>query len=99
MFGTIFTDEAIRDQARKDLDKGDISAYFILSALNGESWIDKVSMMKTIKASGLIDLLQVPATAYTQSGKNSSENETGGRPESEKMTDAKEHSIDAGGTK
>ena len=99
MFGTIFTDSDIRDQARKDLDKGDISAYFILSALNGESWIDKLSMMKTIKASGLMDLLQVPATAYTQSGKSSTDDQNGGRPESEKMTDAKEHSVDAGGTK
>ena len=91
MFGTIFTDEDIREQARKDLDKGDISAFFILSALDGHSWLEKVSMIKTISASGIMELLQVPQTAYTQSGKEN------GRPETDTMSDSKEHSEDAGG--
>lgn len=97
MFGTIFTDDNIRDQARKDLDKGDISAFFILSAMDGQSWLDKLSMIKTIGASGIMDLLQVPKTAYTQSEKSSSKDQNGGRPKSEDMSDSKEHSIDAGG--
>lgn len=88
MFGDIFNEAEIRDRATTDLDKGDISAFFILSALDGVSWLDKLSMIRTMAATGIMDELQIPQTAYTQSGK-------GGRPENEKLSDSSEHSKDA----
>lgn len=91
MLGTIFTDADIRENAMKDLDKGDISAFFKLSALDNESWIDKVSEIKVMDIAGIMSMLQIPQTAYTQTaGEN-------GRPKSDGITsDAKEKAVDAG---
>lgn len=88
MFGTIFNETKIRDDATADLANGDISAWFVLSALNGDSWIDKLCQMRVIKESKMLDLLAPPPTAYTQSNNI-------GRPESETISsDAKEKNID-----
>lgn len=96
MFGTIFDEDKIRENAQKDLDKGDISAFYTLSALDGHSWLDKVSMLKSMDASGIMDMLRIPQTAYTQSGKEASGPE-GGRPKKEGLpSESKEKSIDAG---
>lgn len=93
MFGTIFTEDKIRENAQKAFDKGDTSALFILSALDDQSWIDKLSMVRAINQSGIMDEFRVPETAYTQSGKVSEK----GRPTSEGITsEAKEKAIDAG---
>lgn len=99
MFGDIFTDEKARENAQKELDKGDTSALFVISALDNQSWIDKLSMVRTINASGLMDEFKVPETAYTQSGKQSAKQPVG-RPQTEGITsEAKEKSIDAGESK
>lgn len=94
MFGTIFTEKEIRENAQKALDIGDISALFTLSALDGQSWVDKLSMLYAIKGLKLLDKFQVPQTAYTQS--KSIQKETAGRPKSEDISDSKEKSVDAG---
>lgn len=65
MFGTIYTDDKIRDNAQSALSNGDTSAHFILSALDGSSWIDKMSMMHVINESGILDMLIPPITSYT----------------------------------
>lgn len=88
MFGTIFDESTIYEQAKTALSNGDISAWFILSALTGDSWIDKICQMKAIKSSKLLDMLTPPPTAYTQSN-------SGGRPQTKNVSsDAKEKSID-----
>lgn len=103
MFGTIFTDDTIRDNAQKAIANGDISAHFVLSALDGQSWLDKLAMMSAIKESGLLDLLTPPQTSYTQSAKGGAtesepKSDTGGRPKAvtTEISEAKEKSVDAG---
>lgn len=95
MFGTIFTDDKIRENAMKSISNGDISAHFVLAALDDESWIDKLSMMRVIKQSGMLDLLIPPVTSYTMKQETSNlppQNKTEG------MTDSLEKAIDAGVT-
>nr|DAU13399.1 MAG TPA: portal protein [Caudoviricetes sp.] len=98
MFGTIFTEKDIREHAQKSLDIGDISALFTLSALDGQSWVDKSAMLYAIKGLKLLDEYQVPQTAYTQSKstQQTTQKETAGRPKSEDISDSKEKSVDAG---
>lgn len=93
MFGSIFTDGDTRENARKDFDKGDLSSLFTLSALDNESWLDKLYMNYTIKGIELLQQFEVPQTAYTQS-------KSAGRPQTEGNTsDAKEKAVDAGTVK
>lgn len=102
MFGTIFTDDKIRENAQKAIANGDISAHFILSALDDDSWIDKLSMMRTIKESGMLDMLIPPVTSYTMKQETNGglppQSDTNGRPKAEgdDMSDAKEKAVDAG---
>lgn len=91
MFGTIFNEAEIRKGAVEGIANGDISQHFILCALDGISWVDKLSMMNAIETSGILDKLKPPATSYTLS--------KGGRPETDDLTDEKEKSIDSGATK
>lgn len=100
MFGTIFTDDKIRENAQKAIANGDISAHFILAALDGQSWLDKLSMMNAVKESGLLDLLIPPITSYTmkqdQNGGLPPQNDTGRPKESvDDMSEDKEKRIDA----
>ncbi len=95
MFGSIYTDETTRKNAQTAIANGDTSAYFVLCALDDESWIDKVSMAKTINNSGLLDLLTPPPTSYTQSGKSGSAGGTGGRPRNETITEGNETTEDS----
>lgn len=91
VFGTIFTEEKTRKDAENALARGDMSALYILSALDGMSLNDKVSMLRAAGASGIMDLFRVPQTAFTQSGN------TGGRPRTEGISsEAKEKSVDMG---
>ena len=80
IFGDIYSDDLTRTNALKELDKGDISAYFILAALNNQSVLDKLTMCDVVDGIGLIDKLQVPQTAYTQSGRSQPKSDTGGSP-------------------
>ena len=98
MFGTIFTEKELRENAQKALDIGDISAIFTLSALDEQSWVDKSAMLYAIKSMKILDEYQVPQTAYTQSKSTQQtiQKETAGRPKSENISDSKEKSVDAG---
>lgn len=68
VFGDVYSEAQTRADAMKQIDKGDVTAWFILAALDNESVLDKVSMAHTVKASGWLELLQPPQTSYTQSG-------------------------------
>ena len=100
-FGTIYNEKNVRENAEKALARGDISAYFRLAALDGESIFDKASMMHTVSGLGLTALLEAPQTSYTQTSDAS--NKTG-RPtsditdqtDSEDTIDAREKAIDEG---
>ena len=94
MLGTIFDEKELRERAEKEIAWGDATAMFVLAALDGVSVVDKMSMLKAVDGIKLFDLLKVPETMYTQSGKEKKET---GRPSSgEISSDGKEHSIDAG---
>lgn len=80
VFGDIYSDAQTRADALKQIDKGDLSAYWILSALDDESILDKVTMCEVVKASGLTELLEPPQTSYTQSNKSQPKSDTGGAP-------------------
>lgn len=98
ILGTIFTEEKIRKDAEAEFARGDMSALFVIAALDGMSWLDKIAMLKTMDASGIMDLFRIPETAYTQSGKISTGSGNGpGRPKTEGIsTEAKEKAIDMG---
>lgn len=102
VFGTIFTEEKIRKDAEAEFARGDMSALFVISALDGMSWLDKIAMLKTMAASGIMDLFEIPETAYTQSGKlkaSPTEGNGPGRPRTEGISsEAKEKAIDQGVT-
>lgn len=99
MFSDIYSEETRRGDLEKAVSRGDLSAYFELSALDGESVLDKIAKIRMMKALKLSDLLEVPPNANTQTGFESHEN---GRPKktidkiisegaeaSEKTTDTK----------
>lgn len=80
IFGDIYSDDTVRANCLKQIDKGDLSAYFILAALDDESILDKVTMCQAVKASGLTELLEPPQTSYTQSNKSQPKSDTNGAP-------------------
>jgi len=69
-FGDVYSDAQVRADALKQIDKGDISAWAIICALDDMSILEKVSLGETIKSSGFIELLQPPQLSYTQSNKS-----------------------------
>lgn len=81
IFGDIYSDDTVRANCLKQIDKGDLSAYFILAALDDESILDKVTMCRVVKSSGLTELLEPPQTSYTQSNKSQPKSDTGGAPQ------------------
>ena len=89
MFGSIYTDARTREAAQASLSNGDLSAHYILAALDGESLTEKLAMMRAVRAAGLPGLLEPPPTSYTQSDR-------GGRPENDGVTEGNEKSLDAG---
>lgn len=95
MFGTIFNEDKLRENAQKAITNGDISAHFILSALDGESWIEKLAMMNIVKESGLLNMLIPPITSYTMKQETSGlPPQSPGRPPTDELTDTKEKNID-----
>lgn len=93
IFGDIYSEDAMRANALKELSNGDISQYFILAALNNQSILDKAVMCDLVKSVELIDKLQAPQTAYTQSGKSQPKSQTGGAPEKD-QTQVEETKIE-----
>lgn len=91
IFGDVYSDTQTRADALKQIDKGDITGWAMLAALDGMSLLDKVALSEVVKGSKLLDLLQPPQLAYTQSGKSQPKSDTGGSPtktEQQKQEDA-----------
>lgn len=88
--GNIFNEKELIEHFEKAISRGDMSAYFPLAALDGQSWVDKISDIRVMKELGVNDLLEVPPNANTQSDKSA------GRPKTEGTSEAKEKAIDAG---
>lgn len=66
IFGSIYNDEMSKSMAYKSLDKGDQYQWYILSALDNTTILDKLSGVAVLKESGFIDGLMPPQTSYTQ---------------------------------
>lgn len=94
MFGSIFTDDTMRENLEKRLANGDTSVYPYLAALDGQSMLDKLSVMYSVKGSGFLDLLTPPATSYTQTA-NGGNGEIG-RPKNKTTTEGSEKTEDSG---
>lgn len=91
IFGDVYSDTQTRADALKQIDKGDITGWAMLAALDDMSLLDKVALSEVVKDSKLLDLLQPPQLAYTQSGKSQPKSDTGGSPtktEQQKQEDA-----------
>ena len=63
--GTVFTEDKLREYANTEISNGDLSAYYILAALDGQSICDKLSMINAIGDSGMLEKLTPPMTSYT----------------------------------
>lgn len=94
MFGSIYTDDTLRENLEKRLANGDTSVYPYLAALDGQSMLDKLSTMYSVKESGFLDLLTPPATSYTQTANG--QNGESGRPKNKTTTDGSEKTEDSG---
>ena len=99
MFGTIYNESTIRQDAEKALAEGDLSQRYILAALDGMSLCDKLSLSRVVYESGIMEYLIPPQTAYTQASKD------GGRPKKTiedvgtgDASDSLEDTIDTRGT-
>lgn len=90
MFGSIYTDDKLRESLEKALANGDISVYPYLAALDGQSMLDKTAIMYSVKGSDFLEMLTPPATSYTQAKGDA------GRPKNETVTEGNEKSTDAG---
>lgn len=90
MFGDIYSDATTRSEALKQIQTGDLSARFVLAALDGQSILDKLSMSMAIKGSGLLDYLIPPTTSYTQSanGQTTIPKQTGAPTKTEQEVEA-----------
>lgn len=80
IFGDIYSEDMARSNALKQIDKGDITGWLILCALDDISLLDKVALGEVVKNSGLLELLQPPQLSYTQSSKSQPKSDTGGAP-------------------
>lgn len=96
VFGDIYSDVQTRADALKQIDKGDLSAYWILAALDDESILDKVTMCEVVKASGLIELLEPPQLSYTQSNRTSPKSDTNGAPTKTEQAKQEDAMLDSG---
>lgn len=91
IFGDIYSDEQVRADCLKLIDKGSTYAYLILYALDNLSLLDVLSMTDMVNGSGILDKLRVPPTAFTQTTKSQPLSDTNGAPtktEQEKQEDA-----------
>lgn len=80
IFGDIYSDEQVRADCLKLIDKGSTYAYLKLGALDDISLLDMVTMTDWVNSSGLLSKLSVPPTSFTQSGKSQPKSDTGGAP-------------------
>lgn len=81
IFGDIYSDDTVRANCLKQIDKGSIFAYIKLCALDDISFLDMLSMTDMVSASGLLEKLSVPPTSYTQSNKSQPKSDMGGAPQ------------------
>ena len=91
IFGDIYSDEQVRADCLKLIDKGSTYAYLILYALDNLSLLDVLSVTDMVNGSGILDKLRVPPTAFTQTTKSQPLSDTNGAPtktEQEKQEDA-----------
>lgn len=99
IWGDVYSDDAARAHALKLIDKGDLWGWIVLCSLDGISIFDRVCANRIVKSSGFMKTLEVPQTAYTQSGNSQPKSDTGGAPvkdESEKNEDAIEKQSNEG---
>ena len=80
IFGDIYSDEQVRADCLKLIDKGSTYSYLTLCALDDISLLDMLSMSDMVNESGLLDKLRVPPTSFTQSGNSQLKSDTGGAP-------------------
>ena len=79
-WGDVYSDDIVRSNALKLIDKGDLWGWILLSSLDDISIFEHVSANRLVKAAGLTESLEIPPTAYTQSGNSQSKSDTGGAP-------------------
>ncbi len=92
-WGDIYSDEMVRSHALKLIDKGDLWGWYLLCSLDDISILERVNVNALVSDSGLMELLKVPQTAYTQSGSSTPKSDTGGAPTKTK-TDMQETKIE-----
>ena len=80
LWGDVYSDDAARAHALKLIDKGDLWGWIVLCSIDGISIFDRVCANRIVKSSGFMKTLEVPQTAYTQSGNSQPKSETGGAP-------------------
>lgn len=84
-WGNIYSDELVRSHALKLIDKGDLYGWYLLCSLDDISIYERTNINGIVSDSGLMELLQVPQTAYTQSSKSQPKSDTGGSPTKTEM--------------
>ena len=80
LWGDVYSDDAARAHALKLIDKGDLWGWIVLCSIDGISIFDRVCANRIVKSSGFMKTLEVPKTAYTQSGNSQPKSDTGGAP-------------------
>ena len=80
LWGDVYSDDAARAHALKLIDKGDLWGWIVLCSLDDISIFDRVCANRIVKSSGFMKTLEVPKTAYTQSGNSQPKSDTGGAP-------------------
>lgn len=84
-WGDIYSDDQVRANALKQIDKGDLYSWQVICSQDGISIFDRLAVSETIKESGFTELLMPPQTSYTQSTKSQSKSDTGGAPNKDQM--------------
>lgn len=79
-WGDIYSDDTARAHALKLIDKGDLWGWFLLCSLDDISIFERVNVNEMVKASNFMNTLEVPQTAYTQSGTSQPKSDTNGAP-------------------
>lgn len=80
-WGDVYGDDQARANALKLIDKGDLWGWYLLCSLDDISIYERVNANQIVKASGFMQSLEIPQTAYTQSGKSQPKSDTGGAPQ------------------
>lgn len=103
MFGDIASDDAIREESKKDMTLGLLPATIIWNAVHDRSIMEDISWSDAIYNSGIMDKRLPLATSYTLSSDSglppvTKKEEEGGRPPSEGATsDGNEQDMDSYG--